>query len=230
MPNQTIFLTFDDGVIPGTDDVISVLKNKKIKATLFMVGNTLFSKWRKSQLERAKASAYVEIGNHSYTHANDQYTAYYNQSPNKILKGFQEADEILGLVNKQGNILKGNTFIPARLPGRNTWRINDIRQTDSVNQGDSAAAANTLASSRYRIYGWDLEWNMQAGNPVQTPQQMLEAVIERLNNANTKKKNKLIILMHDQMFRASKGNKEKLLEFIDLLVKEHYNFDFISRY
>jgi hypothetical protein len=35
MTEQTVYLTFDDGPMPGSDDIIQVLNDKKVKGILF---------------------------------------------------------------------------------------------------------------------------------------------------------------------------------------------------
>jgi len=39
MSDSTVYLTFDDGPLGGTDDVIATLNEMKVRGTLFMVGN-----------------------------------------------------------------------------------------------------------------------------------------------------------------------------------------------
>lgn len=66
----TIYLTFDDGPLAGSDDVISVLNAEQVRGTMFMIGiHVTGSLFRQSILQAAQASWFVEIGNHSNTHA-----------------------------------------------------------------------------------------------------------------------------------------------------------------
>ena len=220
----TVYLTFDDGPLAGSDDVISVLNAEQVRGTMFMVGaHVTGSSFRQGILRAAQASWFVEIGNHSNTHANNRYQLYY-QSPESVLQGFNEANEVLGLWGPR-------RIIPARLPGRNTWRVGGITSTDS----GSGPAAELLASNGYVIYGWDVEWPMSRGRPAATPQEVIANINQVLSDNRTKKPNKVVVLMHDVMFRTSTGGKDQLVQFIRELRSATpgptaHTFDFISNY
>ena len=143
-----IYLAFDDGPLGGTDDVIGALNAKRAKGTVFLVGDHISTDWRRDQLTAAHSSEFVQVANHSSTHANRQYAEYY-RNPATVLEGFQRATATLRIERRP---------IPARLPGRNTWRVGSIVQNDPVNSGDSGPAADRLFRAGYRIYGWDVEW------------------------------------------------------------------------
>jgi len=65
---KTIFLTFDDGPIPGlTDWVLQTLNEYKIKATFFCVGENI--KKHPRQFSRLLEAGH-SIGNHTYHHLN----------------------------------------------------------------------------------------------------------------------------------------------------------------
>lgn len=66
-PRKRIALTFDDGPTDTTLDILAVLEEKQAPATFFVVGRR--ARKRRDIVERMAASAYVEIGNHSATHA-----------------------------------------------------------------------------------------------------------------------------------------------------------------
>lgn len=227
---KTVYLTFDDGPVAGTDDVIAVLKNRQVRGTLFMVGDHVKPGNRMTWLADAKASQYIEVANHSSTHAHLKYTKYYD-NPATVLKGFKQANQTLGI--------RGNPYVVARLPGRNTWRFQNIVSESSWwnvigAQGDSGAAADLLARNGFRIFGWDLEWHRhesgpKKGSPVETPQEMLNSVKSKLP-FGTMAINEIVILAHDAMFRSSKGDRVKLEQFIDLLKAEGYQMDFLSNY
>jgi peptidoglycan/xylan/chitin deacetylase (PgdA/CDA1 family) len=210
----TVFLTFDDGPLAGSDDVVSVLNTEQVKGTLFMVGVHVQGSFRQGVLETAKKSPFVEIGNHSNTHANNQYQLYY-QSPNSVLQGFRQANNVLGLSGQR---------IPARLPGRNTWRVGNIISTDS----GSGPAADLLARNGFSIYGWDVEWPMSGGKPATAPADVVANIERALSNMATKKPDKVVVLMHDVMFRASTEGREQLVQIIKELKKAKHTFSFIS--
>lgn len=65
---KELFLTFDDGPIPGvTDWVLDELKKHKAKATFFCIGKNV--KANPELFARIKAEGH-SIGNHTYTHTN----------------------------------------------------------------------------------------------------------------------------------------------------------------
>src|SRR5512139_2199212 len=65
-PLKTIALTFDDGPDSVyTQQVLNVLKSKKVKATFFLVGSSIAR--NKDLIERIHKEGHC-IGNHSYHH------------------------------------------------------------------------------------------------------------------------------------------------------------------
>ena len=65
LPPKTVVLTFDDGPSAYTPKILKILRDKKVKATFFIVGN--------QSLEHKSLGAIYndghEIGNHTYSHA-----------------------------------------------------------------------------------------------------------------------------------------------------------------
>lgn len=138
-----IYLTFDDGIHPGTEEVLSVLKETGVKATFFLVGAQFVYSFKKdsSKCLRLLRDIYEnhKIGHHSYSHANYYYTSYYQEDGVQIdnrgtrrsvvqdfEKGREQINDYLNFVcqgNSSGDFFtKGTETIPlARFPGRNTW-------------------------------------------------------------------------------------------------------------
>jgi peptidoglycan/xylan/chitin deacetylase (PgdA/CDA1 family) len=212
----TVYLTFDDGPLGGTDDVIKVLNAKETKGTLFMVGAHVSTDWRKQRLTDAHASKYVEVANHSTTHADNEYREYY-KDPKAVLAGFDKSTKTLKITKKP---------VPARLPGRNTWRLTGITRTAS----DSGAAADLLHKNGYRLYGWDVEWRMDGGVSVESADEMISKIDHHVKAGKLAKAGKVILLTHDVMFRESKGGKIKLERLIDKLKASGYSMDFVTNY
>ena len=215
-----VYLTFDDGPIGGTDDIVAVLNNKQVKGTVFLVGDRVSTRFGGRVLDAAHSSRYVEIGNHSTTHADGRYATYYGR-PADVFAGFEEATRTLRIAQRP---------VRARLPGRNTWRAGRFIATDPTNGGDSAAAADRLAAAGYRIYGWDDEWHRQNGRPLETVDQSLAMMRRRLVSGKTMKKDHFVLLTHDNMFRSSQGDRPKLERLIDALSNEGHSFAFISEF
>lgn len=212
-----LYLTFDDGPLGGTDDVIEVLTNAKLKGTLFMVASHITGRWRKKVLQQAQENPWVEIANHSNHHAHNRYRRFYSQ-PDTVLTDFESANQPLGIAPA--------TTIHSRLPGRNTWRTQTITKTD----GDSGPAADLLHNNGYALYGWDVEWNMRSGLPSESVDSVMKKIAHCHTHQRAKKPGHIVLLMHDTMFRASKGGRTKLEEFVAALEKTAYETAFISEY
>jgi peptidoglycan/xylan/chitin deacetylase (PgdA/CDA1 family) len=115
-PLRTIYLTFDDGPLEGSEDVNDAVRREKTKINVFVVGiNTEDSKRLKKYVQLYELNSWIEVGNHSFTHAHDDYGAYYS-NPDAVFQDFLKNENILHLTNKI-----------ARLPGRNMWRLKDYR-------------------------------------------------------------------------------------------------------
>ncbi len=125
-------------------------------------------------------------------------------------------------------------FIYARLPGRDCWRLPGIHTCKEYAE-DAVAASDLLSEYGYLIFGWDMVWDhtgpSSASDPKETPQEMISKVKDVIDKKNLllKKKGKLIILMHDHMFRESRGNKQKLEEFIQGLKNLPENYKILFR-
>jgi peptidoglycan/xylan/chitin deacetylase (PgdA/CDA1 family) len=210
-----VYLTFDDGPLFGTDDVIAVLGETGARGTLFMVADHVRSPWQRRVLRDAQASAFVQVANHSKTHANNRYREYYRKDPSEILANYRLANGAFGLDRPP---------FDARLPGRNTWRVDGIERTSLA----SGPAANILARHGFRVYGWDVEWPHNRGIPVGTPEQVAARIDAMAGRAA--RPGKVIVLMHDVQFRQSTGQRGKLLRLIRILQEAGHSLEFISDY
>lgn len=85
---KQVYLTFDDGPVPGvTDFVLNELAKRGQKATFFMVGDNL-KKYR--SLGMAVADSGHQIGNHTFNHLNGWKT-----TDEEYLKNIQDFDQEL---------------------------------------------------------------------------------------------------------------------------------------
>jgi peptidoglycan-N-acetylglucosamine deacetylase len=108
----SIYLSFDDGPLEGSEDINDAVKKEDIKINVFIVGMHVLSNPRMSRFyELYESNPYIEVGNHSYSHAHDHYKEYY-EKPDSVLEDF---------VKNQGEFHIQHKL--ARLPGRNMWRI-----------------------------------------------------------------------------------------------------------
>jgi peptidoglycan/xylan/chitin deacetylase (PgdA/CDA1 family) len=216
-PIQTIYLTFDDGPLQGSEYVNDAVRQEMIKINVFVVGlNTQRSKRLQGYLQQYETNAWIEVGNHSFSHAHDDYSAYYN-NPDAVFQDFLKNEKTLHLVNKL-----------ARLPGRNMWRLNN-RHVDDVKSGSKAA--DTLFANGFKVFGWDLEWchDPKSGVPIQTVEDMIQLIEQHFSKKRTVTENHLVILCHDEMFR--KGWEEsELKQLIDNLRTKGFKFGHLSEY
>jgi peptidoglycan/xylan/chitin deacetylase (PgdA/CDA1 family) len=216
-PRRTIYLTFDDGPLEGSEDVDEAVRREKTKINVFVVGfNTQYSKRLQKYLHLYETNSWIEVGNHSFSHAHDDYRAFYN-NPDAVLQDFLNNEKTLHLVNKL-----------ARLPGRNMWRLKD-RHVDDVKSGSTAADA--LFANGFKVFGWDLEWrhDSQSGVPIQTVEDMIHLVEKYFSEKRTVTENHLVLLCHDEMFRKS-WEESELKQLIDKLRIKGFNFGHLSEY
>lgn len=183
---REIYLTFDDGIQAGTEEVLQVLKDTGVKGTFFLTGIHVYYFIEKSK-NRERALNILKdiyehhvIANHSYSHANDSYTSYYSiglkedndgkrrdvlsdfiKCDQQILQYLYEIYGALAVGNKSIALARNQTLPLARFPGRNTWYTNNIKSIDSDNNKDTQQEAKELFDKKgYEIYGWDVEWHM----------------------------------------------------------------------
>lgn len=214
---RTIYLTFDDGPLEGSEDVNDAVRREKMKINVFVVGlNTQYSKRLQKYLQMYETNPWIEVGNHSFSHAHDDYSAYYKNT-DIVFQDFLNNEKILHLANKL-----------ARLPGRNMWRLKD-RRVDDVKSGSKAA--DTLFANGFKVFGWDLEWchDPKSGVPIQTVEDMINLIELYFSDKRIVTENHLVILCHDEMFRKS-WEESELKQLIDKLRTKGFNFGHLSEY
>jgi peptidoglycan/xylan/chitin deacetylase (PgdA/CDA1 family) len=99
--SKKVALTFDDGPGKATEKILKILKEKKVKATFFMLGVSVANR---PALAKAVLNAGHEIANHTYGHIN--FYAYKNKD--KMLKMEQE---ILKAESVIRDVVGINTFL-----------------------------------------------------------------------------------------------------------------------
>lgn len=217
LPQKCIYLTIDDAPLNGSEYIDSIVSAEKIKTNIFLVGNSIdgsgkFKKYHK----KLEENPYIEIYNHSYSHANNRYADYY-KDPESVLEDFKKNQDDFNISSKI-----------ARLPGRNLWQLGEkkknYRQT-------GATSAELLVNNGYKVFGWDIEWKYDPKN--YTPQQTIDELIKEIenlyNSSRTFTSNHVILLMHDQMF--AKANKKNNLQELILKLKESgYTFEYLTSY
>ncbi len=213
-----IYLTFDDGPLLGSDAIDSIATQKQVKISAFLIGkHARMSKRLTGFLQRYLDNPLVEAYNHSYTHAHHRYQTFYADSTGAFAD-FAKAQEDMGLTHKV-----------ARLPGRNIWRFDGLKRSDS---GNGATTAEMLYNSGYKVFGWDVEWriDVNTGKSAQSVSDTYRTIRRFLDKNYTLLPNNVVVLMHDDMFNHPKS-RTQLRALIDSL-KQHpeYHFEFMSAY
>jgi peptidoglycan/xylan/chitin deacetylase (PgdA/CDA1 family) len=212
-----IYVTFDDGPLEGSEDIDDAVRKEQIKVNVFVVGRHALSDSLKDFYKMYQNNHYIEIGNHSFSHAHNHYKEFYD-NPSSVVADFMKCQTALRIPNKL-----------ARQPGRNQWRLKGVRIND-VKSGTKSA--DMLYKQGFKVFGWDLEWqhDSKTGVPVQTVDDMVELIEKKLIEHKTVKANHLVLLAHDEMFRNG-WEESELKQLIDeLKAKGNYRFEHLSSY
>ncbi len=222
---KVIYLTFDDGPLLGSNNIITVLQEENVEATMFMVGKHIQkSKSRKKIFQRALNEPLILVANHTYSHANGRYKHFYSNSE-RVLLDIQHMDDIL-FENDPKYLMAY-----CRLAGRNVFRLPSIKRDDYGIKNESEAY-NALWDAGYHIYGWDYQWsyNPKNGEIYKSPYELAQ-VIERIHKkGKTRTKGKFILLMHDFSFRDKFDGKEILRTLIQELKYLGWKFKTLTSY
>ncbi|HYA14402.1 MAG TPA: polysaccharide deacetylase family protein [Syntrophales bacterium] len=217
-PPYHIYLSFDDGPLEGSEDIDDAVRVEKIKIDVFLVGSYVREIPRMyNYFQLYENNPNIEIGNHSYSHAHDEYRLFY-QDPESVYQDFIKNERMLHLKSKL-----------ARLPGRNMWRIGSRTINDVIS---GSVAADLLSQNGYLIFGWDLEWQHDArtGVPIQTVNDIFKQIESLLNKRGTITENHIVILCHDEMFRKN-WEETELKQLIERLRSTGlYEFNHLSEY
>jgi len=223
--DRTIYLTFDDGPLPGTKNVLSVLSKENVPAAMFMVGlhvETIPA--GRDLLAEAKAMPLVTVGNHSYTHANNRYRRYYSNTQ-AVVADMLHANQVLGLT----------PMVNARLPGRDVFRLPTVSREDlSINVAQWEREwldYELVAEAGFYLYGWDFEWvHSNDGKPVQSVDHLINEIDHLFQYGRFTQPGKMILLMHDEMFQDQFNGQENLQALIRTLRQRGYAFGDIRTY
>ncbi len=214
----TIYLTFDDGPSSGSRMVNELSQRDSVQINVFLIGrNADLTEKNRALFKNYQDNPLVELGNHSYTHAQRHYEKYFGD-PAVVLADFNRNRDSLRL---------DNNF--ARLPGRNFFRIDTLSRND-ISTG--AKAADTLAAEGYKLFGWDLEWRRRParGFALHTGKEMLEIVEKMLDTKKTFIPGNIIILFHDTELLDEQFMGE-LEDFIQRAKADgKYSFEHLSAY
>ncbi len=218
--DKTLYMTFDDGPIGGTENLLRVLREENVKATMFCIGREVVRSPKLFQEELAMPN--LLVANHTYTHANGHYRLFYSNTAHLT------AD-----INKAQNAIGGAKYL--RLCGRNVWRLPVVKRDDwglgRAQSGREHSKYNALWNAGYFIYGWDVEWlfSHKTQRPLFDGQEMARRVNSRYQSHHTAKPGRVVLLAHDFMFR-SEYNTQQLRSFIHIMKAQGWVFKTIDDY
>lgn len=197
-PEKTIFLTFDDGPSERTSEILNILREKEVKATFFVTGNT-------SPNGKALMKQIVDDGHaisiHTYTHEFKQIYA----STSAFLDDF---NKIYNLIYEATGV-KPTIF---RFPGgsKNSFNKNNYKE---------------LISEMTRR-GFDyFDWNLSVGDAVSRAPTPAQKCINNVLNFS-KNCDHGVVLMHDAKPKVT--TVEALPHIIDGLRNQGFAFDKLS--
>ena len=191
-----IYLTFDDGPNKGTLNVLNALKEDSVPSSFFIVGRHVSgSPEQTATWEQLQADSAIQLCNHSYSHALNQYKKYYRH-PGSVVEDFK--------LNQQQLRFNNNLV---RMPGRNAWRIDSIDHTDIK---ESKASIDSVHQAGFDIMGWDVEWMYDRKTLSLTTDTdlLLRQIQNLLVSGKTRTPDHLVLLVHDQAFRSEASVKK----------------------
>lgn len=212
-----IYLSFDDGPINASRVIEELVNSDTIKVNMFIIGKYVYKNDTMHTLfDSLRANPAIEIGNHSFTHANRHYRLFYSNTLTAVQDVQHNADTLQlsnGLV---------------RLPGRNMWRINGRTRNDLEN---GKAVADSLASLGYKIFGWDIEWQTDScGKMNRTADDIMLAIEHLLQSHQTFTPGHIVVLFHDAMME-SPYNYQQFRAFIEKVkANKTYRLEHLSSY
>lgn len=197
-PNKTIFLTFDDGPSARTGEVLDILKQKNVKATFFVVGNT--SAAGKDYMKRIVEEGHT-IAPHTFTH---NFKSIYS-SVEAYLNDF---NKIYTLIYETTGV-KPTIF---RFAGgsKNSFNKNNYREI--------------IAEMTRRGFDY-YDWNLSTGDAAKKSLTPAEKCLSNVLNYSAKYNN-AVVLMHDAQPKTT--TVQALPALIDGLRNQGFSFQKLS--
>ncbi len=224
---KRIYLTFDDGPLNGTQNVISVLNETGVDATMFMIGRHVdLSRYRKRLFLRAIDAPNILVANHTYSHANGHYRDFYAHKQ-CVIRDIEKMERKLRRYD-EAHVQKC-----CRLAGRNVFRLPRIVRNDpAIRSSREAHVYDALDRRGFDIFGWDYQWDYDphTGKLYKSPRQIADAIEQIYRRHKTHKRGKCILLMHDFTFKDRFNGKAKLRRLIALLQQRGWRFETLESY
>lgn len=221
-------LTFDDGPLISTKNILEVISEEDIPVSMFFIGHQIEN--FKSIYEETLSFQNITIGNHTYSHASNKYIKFYS-NPVLVVEDVKKTNVLLSINRKSKT---SSAFLPVRLAGRNVFRLPTITKNDNMIEEKQREIEligyDDIYKEGFYVYGWDLEWSYEKnGKPIQTPNEIYE-LMEKVYTRNHETTNKVVLLMHDFMFTNNFNGKENLKTLIGLLKNNGWSFQNIDSY
>ena len=202
--NKYVFLTFDDGPSPNTAKVLSILREKNVKATFFILGQNLDNNKNLKAVVKQCIEDGNAIGNHTYSH---EFSKIY---PNNSVNTSAYLEEF----NKNNELLKSilgddfNTRV-TRMPGGYLSRkyYND----PNLKEFDRTLNNNGIVSIDWTALNGDAEGKNYS------EKELLEYA-----KKSSQGQKQIVILMHDTY--GKEKTVEMLPDLIDYYKSNGYEF------
>jgi hypothetical protein len=208
-----IYFTVDDGPSAYSRQILEMAETEQAPMTVFLVGSNCITNERAEMVNNYHNCRLVEVGNHSFCHANNDYDRWY-LNPNNVLADFQKNEKQLAI---RSDI--------ARLPGRAIWQIGN-RAKCIFATGKSSGII--LGKNNFRVFGWDVEWHFfhKTGLPKETPEQVMESIEKHLSEHDLFTQNHVVLLLHERHFQQLKDVRK----LIRLLKSAGFEFSYLGNY
>ena len=166
-PNKVIYLTFDDGPGPYTQELLSILKEYNVKATFFVVNRSNISVIK--QMAADGHTVAIHSASHNFKSIYASEDAY-----------FADLYKMQGIIKN----LTGEVSMLVRFPGGSSNTIS------SFNEGIMTRLTAQLNELGFRYFDWNVDSNDAGG--ATTREQVVANVI-----AGVSKRNMSVVLQHD---------------------------------
>jgi peptidoglycan/xylan/chitin deacetylase (PgdA/CDA1 family) len=228
--NKVIYLTFDDGPLMGTSNVMKALRDENVVGTMFVVGEHI--QRHKGLFKKLLNTKHIVVANHTYSHAQGKYQDFY-ENTKLCVSDIIKAEKLL---KKYVDSPQNMRYFPVRLAGRNVYRLAETKQNDlnlpKHRRLIEEKTYNTLAKRGFQLFGWDYEWkcNYYTGKPLYTSQKILENIERRYHTKRMQKSGHMILLLHDYMFRTKYDGYNNLRALIRGLKEKGWKFGLLHEY
>jgi peptidoglycan/xylan/chitin deacetylase (PgdA/CDA1 family) len=200
---KTIYLTFDDGPSESTVRILDILRNYRVKATFFVIGNTAEEG---KELYRRIVSEGHALGNHTFSH---DYRKIY-ASPEAFKQDVERLSLLLEeTIGRKPDILR----FPGGSNNKLSWRYGG--------KGIMGRIVKAMQEEGYQYF----DWNVSSTDAAVTVQEK-DVIISSVLSASANKK-QAIVLMHDNSKKTT--TLEALPVIIEKLKNMGYTFDVLHK-